>query len=256
MPDRGVSNIKALLAVLIVAVLVGSAVIVYLHNADNTDRGDGTGDSYNWIYQGVEFRLGLNLNYNLLAYYDPDNVERVPDSNSDSRGSNIIDYVMADADNLDVIKQLSESLIRLYHDAYGTDTLGQGYLDFVLSFIRSNFNYELDFFMYGMPDYMALPIETLLKGAGDLEDLSVLYATLLYASGYDVGIIVYKNHAMASVKLDSFEISNNGYHLSCMEHNSEKYYGCETTPDAYCPVGYADHDLIGDIDTAILYANE
>ena len=256
MLGRGVSSIKALLAVLIVAALVCSAVFVYLNNGDNAEGSDNAGDTYNWEYQGVEFHLHLDLNYDPSIYYDPGNKYRVPDSNPETRGSNIIDYVMADADNLEVINQLSESLISSYNDAYGTDTLGQGYADFVLSFVRSNFNYELDFSMYGKPDYIALPIETLLKGAGDCEDLSVLYATLLYASGYDVGIIVYKNHAMASIMLDSFKVSNNKYPLSCMEYNSENYYGCETTPGAQCPVGYIDSELVRDIDTAILYVKK
>lgn len=73
------------------------------------------------------------------------------------------------------------------------------YADFLLSFVRECFDYAPDTKNYGVDQYRAFPVETLLTGSGDSEGLCVLYASLLQAAGIGCGIIGLPGYYMVAV---------------------------------------------------------
>ncbi len=62
-------------------------------------------------------------------------------------------------------------------------------LNFILAFIHS-LKYDDDFKTTGFIDYYKFPLETLVDGSGDCEDLSILLATIAHIIGYDVILFV------------------------------------------------------------------
>ena len=74
-----------------------------------------------------------------------------------------------------------------------------GYADFLLSFVRECFDYAPDSKNYGLDQYRAFPVETLLAGSGDSEGLCVLYASLLQSAGIGCGIIGLPEYYMVAV---------------------------------------------------------
>jgi hypothetical protein len=64
-----------------------------------------------------------------------------------------------------------------------------GYADFLLSFVEQSFLNVPDSLIRGCNQYRAYPVETLFVGAGDSEDKSILYISLLKAAGMDAGLL-------------------------------------------------------------------
>jgi len=235
---------KKITTILIICLLVTVSSLIILVEATNDNNKENSNiKEYVWKYSGTEFKLTVDLNDIDLDFYS--NADRQPNTDENYRGSNIIDFV-ADEHSSEILTVISEKLIESYEEKYNIQTLGQDYADFVLSFIQSNFQYELDFMLYHSPDYIAYSIETIVNGAGDCEDFSVLYSSIMYESGFNAGIVVYRNHIISAIELDTFEEKDNNYELSVFYQEINIYYGCETTPGPYIPVGYIDSTLTGD----------
>ena len=95
------------------------------------------------------------------------------------------------------IGSLQKSLRSAYDISHEyTDT---GYADFLLSFVRECFYYAPDSKNYGVDQYRAFPVETLLAGSGDSEGLCVLYASLLQSAGIGCGILGLPEYYMVAV---------------------------------------------------------
>lgn len=115
---------------------------------------------------------------------------------------------------------------------------GKEIAPFVLDHIRSNYRYVEDRELYGWVDWYAYPIETIAKGAGDCEDFVILSTALLHRAGYDCGILVFGNHALAVVAMEPVPVGDvgEGYSPFSVTHEGKTYCAFETTDD--CPIGY------------------
>ncbi len=97
------------------------------------------------------------------------------------------------------VMSMSEKLTSLFNKSRYTEA---GYADFVLSFVQSCFLLEYDSYNYNLTDYWAYPEETILYGCGDDEDKAILYASIMKASGFKVGLIHLPETTMAAVEVD------------------------------------------------------
>lgn len=69
---------------------------------------------------------------------------------------------------------------------------------FVLGFVQSAIRYELDE-VHHQYEYPKYPIETLVDGTGDCEDVAILGAALLKSMGYEVALLISRTHAALGV---------------------------------------------------------
>jgi len=103
-------------------------------------------------------------------------------------------------------------------DTYGGPDLKE-IADTVLDVVQQ-LHYEAD-----IDPYSKYPIETLCEGSGDCEDLSILYASLMKALGYDVVLLEYSDHMQVGVQLPE-NLVPGGWYFSV---DGKKYFICETT---------------------------
>lgn len=72
-------------------------------------------------------------------------------------------------------------------------------VDYTIRFVQA-LSYRSDATLeYDTKDYIKYPVETLMDGNGDCEDLSFLLYSLLEADGYDVAIILFSDHMMVGI---------------------------------------------------------
>ena len=90
----------------------------------------------------------------------------------------------------------------------------------MLSFVQA-IPYFHDSDVFGTEDYWLYPLETLWYGGGDCEDTTILYGTLMSIAGYDVGFVLFADHAMMALSVDG-----SGWSVSI---DGGEYLLCETT---------------------------
>jgi hypothetical protein len=114
---------------------------------------------------------------------------------------------------------------------------GTDFSSFVLSYLQENFKYVSDQELYSSFDWAAYPIETLSLKAGDCEDFVILFVALLERGGYDCGIALFHDHAVAMVAVECDTSSSvDGFSPMSVEYGGQTYYTFETTEN--CPPGY------------------
>lgn len=94
-----------------------------------------------------------------------------------------------------------------------------------LSFVQS-IEYQTDLDGYGVDEYPAYPIETLVNGYGDCEDTAALYVSIMRALGYDAVLLAMfylPDSHMAAGIAGPWES-----HFGIC-HEGTVYYYCETT---------------------------
>jgi hypothetical protein len=75
----------------------------------------------------------------------------------------------------------------------------------------------------GQDEYVRFPVETLVDGVGDCEDLSILAAAILYEMGYEVLLVILPDHLALAVNCG--EDFNGTYYF----YEGSKYYYLEVT---------------------------
>ncbi len=210
-----------------------------------------------WIYGDYRYTMTVGMDYPTYLKYDGTNGARLDKRAAYGNGtySVVNDFMVVD----DTVGSIARDLMYLYSQVYGTPT-GQGYAEFVLAFVQSCFRYTEDIRQYGQEEYFAYPLETVYSMAGDCEDLSILYATVMDASGYDSGVFLIPGHAIGAVTLDVYVPGSVSAQYSgsvgtfSMTHGGATYYGCETTlgSNAY-GVGWIDSDYGLDAEGNVTY---
>ena len=219
-----------LLIVLVVLVL---AVLLLAPSpaADAADPADtGTGDptnlgqlidrQYNWTHAGRAYSLTMQLDAD--AYADARNVSRGTTTLSSYAG-----YL---APNDPAVRGLADSI----------SALGGDPAVMALSFVRS-LDYRTDLAAYGVEEYPAYPIETLVNGYGDCEDLAALYVSVMQALGRDAALLAMLDTPVGGHMAAGIAGNYTGEYVT---HNGTAYYYAETT--ASMDIGFVPASLAWD----------
>jgi len=105
--------------------------------------------------------------------------------------------------------------------------IGQPYgtyqeVSWVLAFVQQAIRYERE-----ATDYPKYPVETLVDGAGDCEDFSIVGASVLKTMGYDVALLFLPGHCALGVA-GAQDIPG-----TYVEHAGRRYYYCEMTAQGW-----------------------
>jgi len=199
---------------------------------------------YTWIYQGELYSAKTSFSFDEYRHYKEMN----------DKGRRVVDYgrVVSFVTYEDpAIVALAESIKEAYGDRSTSD---QKFAAFVLGFVQICFDYPpystlmgADRYQYGQEEYFAYPMETIFYGMGDCEDTSILAAALFKALGYEAGVVMIPQHAVAAVGLDSYapgSYSSRSYEIISQTIDGVTYYACETTVNS--PQGIGLISLSGD----------
>ncbi len=164
-----------------------------------------------WEYGGTLYNVGLDISLSDVfryKYEDPyDNIRiSMTDQGYVANFHTTDDPYLARV--LDVLAVYGEGMNRTE------------FAQFVLSFVQ-NVTYLDDQSSTGRAEYWKYPLETLWDGGGDCEDKAILYGTLMLMAGYDTAFVLFQDHAMSAVAVDS-----EGHSLS---DGGIRYVFCETT---------------------------
>jgi hypothetical protein len=98
------------------------------------------------------------------------------------QSDDMVQFVLSDYDRA-TIRNLAESF---------------NSLDSVINFVQS-FRYVADIDSKGEEDYVRFPVETMVDGEGDCEDLAILAAAILHEMGYKVLLVLLPDHLALAV---------------------------------------------------------
>ncbi|MCQ2084651.1 MAG: zinc-ribbon domain-containing protein [archaeon] len=180
-----------------------------------------------WEYLGGTFGFEYKMD-------DADFSPYVPASTEEKLARDVNDYTKSPSFivNNKVTRDVEHQLRAFYEEAIGPVTNDQDYADFILAYVQTAFLYVSDSFLYQQGEYFAYPVETLLYGAGDCEDTSILCAALFKSAGYDSALLLLPGHAMTGISLPGFKKPthiDSGYEIISQEVAGKMYYACETT---------------------------
>lgn len=185
--------------------------------------------SYTWVYDGRTFTASVAVSASEYIRYSE---MTSPIRNGGDPGK-ITSMTITDGS----AASLESSLRRAYSSAYGS-SLGYGYADFLLSFVRSCIVMVPDSVGYGYAEYWAYPAETLYRGSGDTDDLAILYASLCGAAGYTAGYVLMPDEVLAAVSTGQSvpSVDVTGGHVQTVS-NGGRSYSLASMADGL-PLGY------------------
>ncbi len=101
----------------------------------------------------------------------------------------------------------------------------------ILNFVQDKGEFEASLhYISEEDDIPKYPIETIVEGGGDCEDLSILFVSLLESIGFDTILIVIPGHCYAGVYLSPVPTHGDGWSFT---FNEKPYYTCETTAEGW-----------------------
>ena len=180
--------------------------------------------TYRWNFKNKQWFFSEDISVNLYDAYVNSKVSRAPQSENA-----MVNFVTS---NDDVIKRFSNKL-KTFSDSKGYNSVTTA--NFILKFVQQTVTYTHDNSSKGRLEYWRFPVETLVEKAGDCEDTSVLFASIMDALDYDVVLLLYSweeentkyGHLAVGVHLD-------GDHGSYVTDNTgKKYFYCETTTSSF-----------------------
>ncbi len=125
------------------------------------------------------------------------------------------------------IEALTTELIRAMEARHSAGQLYHKLLQFTLDFVTAAIPYTRD----EPEEWPKYPIETLVEVAGDCEDTSILYASLVRPLGYGVHFLLLPGHAATAVEVHRSFIENAPYEVGYYTHADRYFVFCETTGD-------------------------
>lgn len=203
----------------ILALLVLTVAQCMAHSVEK--KGDQYVVTHQWSYRDRQWSCHLSISVDLYRYYQ----QRAHQSDQ------MVEYVLSDHD-----RQAVQSLVSSFRE--GGSQVGYSSSDNmrnVISFVQS-LRYVTDLASKGEDDYIRFPVETLVDGVGDCEDMSILAAAILHEMGYRVLLVQLPEHLALAVNCGS-ELSGSYYN-----YQGSRYYYLEVTntgwdigqiPDAY-----------------------
>ncbi|MCR5645689.1 MAG: hypothetical protein K6F96_04775 [Bacteroidales bacterium] len=194
---------------LLTIVMMLLAVPVVAHNVVEHD-----GDyviTHEWMHNNQQWRCTLGVPVELYEYYQ----------GRAHQSDRSVEYVLSDHD-----RHCIRDLVASFDGDMGN----------VISFVQS-LRYVSDWDSKRCGEYVRFPVETLVDGCGDCEDLAILAAAILHEMGFGVLLVNLPDHMALAVACDNKDCDGTFY-----EFDGRKYYYLEVTstgwaigqvPDAY-----------------------
>ncbi|MCR4848722.1 MAG: hypothetical protein K5920_07750 [Bacteroidales bacterium] len=164
--------------------------------------------THQWTYDEREWECSLTVPIDLYEYYQ----------RRTHQGDDFAHYVLSEFDR-DYIRNLVQSF-RLGGEKQGYSETNHVYN--VICFVQS-LRYEYDIQSKHEEDYVRYPLETLVDGEGDCEDMVVLAASILYEMGYGVLLVNLPDHLALAVRCSEDFLG------TYYEYGGSRYYYLEMT---------------------------
>lgn len=164
--------------------------------------------NYAWEYEEVQWSFSVGISEELYGHYR----ERT------HYNDELVHYVLSEYDRpylRDIVKSF-----RAGGEKWGFSDIDNVFN--VVAFVQS-LQYISDQTTKGQDEYVRYPIETLVDGCGDCEDVVILAAALMYEMGYDVLLVLLPNHLALAVK------NEKDFPGTYYEYDGGKYYYLEMT---------------------------
>ena len=186
--------------------LFGVLLSVSAHNVVLED--DHYKITHQWTYDEQAWKCTVTVPVALYEYYQ----------RRTHLGDDFAHYVLSEYDR-DYIRDLVQSF-RIGGEKRGYSETDNVYN--VISFVQS-LRYEYDIKSKQEQDYVRYPLETLVDGEGDCEDMVVLAASILYEMGYGVLLVSLPEHLALAVQCSEF------FPGTYYEYEGSRYYYLEMT---------------------------
>ena len=170
------------------------------------------GDSYEihhtWTYGERQWSCTLHIAADLYHF----------DQGLSHIGDDFVHYVLSDHD-----RGIVQELVRSFRE--GGAQCDYSDTDNVLNVIHfvQSLRYVADAESKGETDYVRFPVETLVDGIGDCEDMAILAASILYEMGYGVLLVCLPDHLAIAVRCED------GHEGSYYLYRGLPYYYLEVT---------------------------
>ena len=163
---------------------------------------------YSWDYNEVRWSFSVGIPEEIYGFY----------RGRTHYNDDLMHFVLSEYDR-DYIREIVKSF-RAGGDEWGMSDIDNVFN--VVAFVQS-LQYVSDESSRGEQDYVRYPIETLVDGIGDCEDMVILAATLLHEMGYSVLMVMLPEHLALAIKYDK-DFGGTYY-----EYDGGKYYYLEMT---------------------------
>lgn len=163
---------------------------------------------YAWEFEEMQWSFSVGVDEELYGHY----------RSRTHYNDELVHYVLSEYDR-PYIRDIVKSF-RAGGEKWGFSDVDN--LFNVVSFVQS-LHYVSDKATKGEEEYVRYPIETLVDGCGDCEDVVILAAAILHEMGYDVLLVLLPEHLALAVK-DDDDFPGTFY-----EYDGAKYYYLEMT---------------------------
>lgn len=167
---------------------------------------------YSWKYDEVKWSFTVGIPENIYGFY----------RGRTHYNDDLMHFVLSEYDR-DYIRDIVASF-REGGEKWGLSDLDNVFN--VVSFVQS-LQYVSDASSRGTDEYVRYPIETLVDGIGDCEDVVILAASILHEMGYDVLLVMLPEHLALAVKYDKL------FPGTYYEVDGERYYYLEMTGEGW-----------------------
>lgn len=171
-------------------------------------EGDNYKITHEWKHKDRSWNATLYVPVSLYWYYQ----------GRAHLSDDMVQFVLSDYD-----RPYVQSLVESFRDggiqAHYSDADNMGN---VISFVQS-LRYVTDTDSKGAQEYVRFPLETLVDGVGDCEDMAILAATILHEMGYDVMLVILPDHMALAVAC------NERHEGTYYEYENRRYYYLEVT---------------------------
>ena len=163
---------------------------------------------YSWDYNEVRWSFSVGIPEDVYDFY----------RGRTHYNDDFMHFVLSEYDR-DYIREIVASF-REGGEKWGLSDIDNVFN--VVTFVQS-LRYVTDESSRGEEDYVRYPIETLVDGIGDCEDVTILAATLLHEMGYSVLLVAFHDHLALAIKYDK------DFKGTYYEYDGGKYYYLEMT---------------------------
>lgn len=164
--------------------------------------------NYSWDYNEVQWSFSVGIPEDVYDFY----------RGRTHHNDDFMHFILSEYDR-EYIREIVASF-REGGEKWGLSDLDN--MLNVITFVQS-LQYVTDESSRSEEDYVRYPIETLVDGIGDCEDVAILAATLLHEMGYGVLLVMFPDHLALAIKYDGDFLG------TYYEYEGGKYYYLEMT---------------------------